>query len=98
MKRLAVALAAAALCLPLAGCKNPCLKLAEKICECQTTTTLRDECNARASDEQSRVTITPADETVCTDLYADCDCHALDTVEGKTKCGLARSADWKPAQ
>lgn len=87
------ALAAAVLVLSLAGCKNPCLKLAEKICECQTTTTLRDACKQNASAEQSRVTITPEDEQVCEDLYDGCDCHDLDTAEGKQRCGMARSAE-----
>ncbi|MBI5545431.1 MAG: hypothetical protein HY901_16215 [Deltaproteobacteria bacterium] len=94
MKRALLAFAAVA-CLSLAGCKGPCLQLAEKICECEATSTLRDQCKQRASDESSRVTVTVTDEEHCTTLLDGCDCHALDTADGKLACGLARDSSWQ---
>jgi hypothetical protein len=87
------ALAAAVFSLVLAGCANPCLKLAEKLCECSATTTARDSCKSSASNEQSLVTITTDDEERCSALIDQCDCHSLDTPEGKLACGLARDPD-----
>ncbi|HEY3449069.1 MAG TPA: hypothetical protein VGK67_22090 [Myxococcales bacterium] len=96
MKRLPVVLASAALCLLFAsGCKNKCLELAQRICECESTSTLRENCNQRASEQGNRVTVTPTDEANCAALMGKCDCHALDTPEGKLNCGMARPADWK---
>lgn len=97
MKRLLTAAAILSV-LALAGCKSPCVELAEKICECESTSTLRDQCNRRASDEASRVDVTAADEEICTSLVDVCDCHALDTQQGKLNCGLARDPASQPAQ
>jgi len=74
----------------LAGCSNPCIKLAEKICECQTNTVDREACNQRASNEKAQIDLTRTDEDRCAALVDKCDCHALATPEGKRNCGLAR--------
>ena len=100
MKRLPAVVAASLLCLLASGCKNKCLELAQMICECQPTTTERDTCNQQASDQGSKVQVSPTDEQRCADLMSapppnNCDCHALDTPEGKLRCGMARPADWK---
>jgi hypothetical protein len=89
-----LALFFAAVILSLVGCNGPCLKLAEKLCDCQATSTLRDTCNQQASDSQSTVTVTSADNDRCAALLDKCDCHAIDTVQGKIDCGLARGSDW----
>ncbi len=91
MKRLPAVLAASVLCLLFAGgCKNKCLELAQKICECEPTSTLRDNCNQQASQQGSQVVVTPEDEQNCAELLDKCDCHNLDTAEGKLACGMAR--------
>lgn len=94
MKRLL--LAAAVSLAALAGCKNPCLELAQKLCECESTATLRDSCSQRATDEANRNAVSPDQEANCRELMAPsdggrpCDCHMLDSPEGKLACGLAR--------
>ncbi|MGC4118156.1 MAG: hypothetical protein QM765_27115 [Myxococcales bacterium] len=96
MKRLSAVVAACVCLLSLGGCKNKCLELAQRICECEATSTLRDNCNQRASDQGNKVTVSPQDEENCAKLIdgdpanRECDCHALDTTEGKLNCGMAR--------
>lgn len=86
-----VAAAAVAL-LGLTACKGNCRQLSEKMCECATNTPDRENCLASISREESRVTPTPDQEAVCASLIKDggCDCHHVDTAEGKRACGLAR--------
>jgi hypothetical protein len=76
----------------LPACKSPCLKLAEKTCECEKTSSEREACVRRATDESSRVQVTEKDETLCAALLPGCDCQELATVAGKRACGLAREA------
>ena len=89
-----LAAAAALSLLALSGCKNPCLELAQQICDCKSTSTLRDTCNQQASEQNGRVTVTADDEAVCKGLKDKCDCHTLDTLEGKLNCGMARPSDY----
>jgi hypothetical protein len=91
MLRFLVALAAAVAC---SACTGPCLQLAGKICDCQSTSTLRDQCNQQANDTKSQVNITGDDDARCQQLLTRCDCHALDTEQGKVECGLARDPGW----
>lgn len=95
MKRLAAVVAAALCLLCASGCKNKCLELAQKICECQPTSTLRDNCNQQASEQGNKVVVSPDDEKYCAELLPKCDCHALDTAEGKLNCGMARPSTWQ---
>jgi hypothetical protein len=44
----------------------------------------------RAAREESRVEPTEEDEAVCEGLVDQCDCKAIETVEGKRACGLSR--------
>ena len=74
----------------LGGCTRPCLALAEKICECETTSTARDNCRQQATNQQSLTSVSSADEEVCDALLDKCDCHQTSTDEGKRNCGLAR--------
>jgi hypothetical protein len=87
--RIAVGLFLAA-ALGLAACKGNCRKLSEKLCDCLPNSFLKDDCNRRAANEESRVGTKPDDELRCADLLKTCDCHTIDTPEGKRACGLAR--------
>jgi len=87
MKRL---FGAALIGLFAAGCSSPCVKLANKICDCQATQTDRDNCNANVSARSGAAVITEADEATCDALIDQCECHELNTAEGKRACGLAR--------
>lgn len=83
----------APLCLALsllAGCKGPCRQLSEKLCECAENTYQKENCLRRVSSENDRVAPTPEQEQFCAELLPGCDCHAVDTAEGKRACGLAR--------
>ena len=85
-----LALALALLGLVGTGCQSPCLQLASKICDCQNTQQDRDNCNSQASARNDTIKPTQADENTCSALVDKCDCHALNTPEGKRNCGLAR--------
>lgn len=72
------------------GCKSNCRQLSEKLCECATNTVDRDACLRQASNGEARYPPEAADEVVCESLLKTCDCHLIDTPEGKKACGLAR--------
>ncbi len=92
MRRLRLlALPLAFLPLVLAGCGGNCKALAQKVCNCNsTTTTQREQCAATASNEASRAEPTPEEESTCAALIDGCSCDNLNTPEGKTACGMAR--------
>jgi hypothetical protein len=73
-----------------AGCKGNCRKLSERLCDCAANNTLKDVCLQRVAQEDGRITATAADEAHCSDLLKTCDCHTINTVQGKVNCGLAR--------
>jgi hypothetical protein len=78
------------LVLPALACSQPCLELAQKLCDCQPTTSLRDQCRQRASADNGSKN-PPADaELACASLLSRCDCHQIGTADGKRACGLAR--------
>ena len=87
-----VALCVSVLCVLVFGpaCKGNCRQLAEKICSCSANTADLNACNQAAGTEQARVGTTPQDEAVCHDLLPGCDCHTINTTDGKQACGLAR--------
>lgn len=74
-----------------AGCKGKCRKLSERLCDCQPNTVAKDDCNRRAGTEESRIGTKPEDEALCAQFLNTCDCHTIDTPEGKRACGLARN-------
>ncbi len=76
----------------LTGCKGPCRELSEQLCGCETGTVLRQQCEQRAQDLESRVDPTAEQEATCQRLLDEgkCDCNQVDTEEGKKACGLAR--------
>lgn len=92
MRRLRLISLTALLVAPLllVGCKGQCRQLSEKLCECAATTLERDDCLRRASTEEARAMPTAEQEAFCAELLPKCDCHAIDTAEGKRNCGLAR--------
>jgi hypothetical protein len=73
-----------------AGCKGNCRKLSERLCDCAANSALKDVCLQRVGNEDSRIAATPADEARCSTLLQTCDCHTINTVQGKVNCGLAR--------
>lgn len=85
----AIALVSSAL-LALAGCKGPCRELSEKLCDCAVNSYEKDACLQRTANEQSRFEPTVEEEDVCEQRLEQCDCHTIDTEEGKRACGLAR--------
>lgn len=93
MKRLAIAFLASALfALGISGCKSNCRQLSERVCDCALNTLERDECMRRAAraDADPRYAPTPEQDAHCGELLPGCDCHLLDTTDGKKRCGLAR--------
>lgn len=90
MVRRFVVVVAAVLPLLLAGCKGSCRQLSEKLCDCQVTTAAKTGCLQRVALEDQRLAPNGDQEKVCAGLLASCDCHQIDTPEGKRACGLAR--------
>lgn len=88
---LVLAIAAAALAV-LPGCKGQCRQLTEKLCECSTNSLEKQNCLTLASSRESNSPPTAADDAACAKLLPGCDCHTIDTAEGKIACGLARPA------
>ncbi len=72
------------------GCNSPCVQLADQICNCQSTQNDRNSCNSQESTRSDQVNPTSAQEAACSALLDMCDCNALDTPQGKKRCGLAR--------
>ena len=64
----------------LAGaCEDPCVTLAQRICNCELTSGARDTCRTeRIVNQQSSIKITDADREVCSKKLDTCDCDALD--------------------
>ena len=90
MVRRFVLLGVALVALLAPGCKGSCRQLSEKLCDCQVTSTARTACLQRVASEDARIGPKSEDEAVCAGLLAGCDCHQIDTPEGKRACGLAR--------
>jgi hypothetical protein len=80
----------------LSGCKSSCVELAGKICDCQPTQTDRDQCNTAESSRASSIDPTAEEEATCAALVKTCQCHELNTANGKVACGLARPPDSGP--
>ncbi|MHB8877968.1 MAG: hypothetical protein ACYC8T_30095 [Myxococcaceae bacterium] len=86
-----LALAFAALALFLApGCKGKCRALSEKLCDCALNSVEKDGCLRRSSQAEGGAAPTAEQEANCEALLPGCDCHNLESFEGKKACGLAR--------
>jgi len=72
------------------GCNSPCVQLAQKICDCQSTQNDRDTCNSNVSARADQVSFTDQDNNNCSALIDKCACYELDTPQGKANCGLSR--------
>lgn len=83
-----VAIAASALV--LGGCKGSCRQLAEKLCECESNTVEKEQCLREVSAQEQFTEPTAEDEAFCESKLEVCDCHLIDTAQGKKDCGLAR--------
>ena len=100
LTRLALAFAVVFTLLFAAGCKNPCRRLAEQLCECTDNTLERESCIRGISQRESAVDITEEDEAFCRSRLEVCNCEQLDPTrpentperiaEAKRACGLAR--------
>jgi hypothetical protein len=96
MRRFALILALASSPAFLAGCKNPCRQLAEKLCDCEPNTSARESCLRDASSRDSKYSPTDEEQATCDGLIAHCRCEDLtsadsaDRANAKKNCGLAR--------
>jgi hypothetical protein len=86
-------------CALAAGCKGPCRNLAESLCACARSSADKDACNQNVANEDSRLSPSASDNAFCTTLLTrppdsgvGCDCHLINTTQGKIACGLARSS------
>lgn len=78
---LALALAVAVVLLSgfLSACQDPCVALAERICNCEPTPGDRRNCrNERIVNRQSQVQIDEADRTFCEAKLETCECTDID--------------------
>lgn len=70
------------------GCQDPCVQLAQRICNCEPTTSDRRACQQeRITNQQSKIEIDEADRDVCQAKLETCDCKALDEND-LDKCGF----------
>ena len=61
------------------GCSDPCEALAERICNCELTSTDRAACRAdRITSQQGTFTVSDANRAVCTKALDTCTCTAID--------------------
>ena len=99
MKKTFAAVCAAAL-LGLTGCGSPCQDLGDRICDCQPSGTLRDNCKAGVKNQISSGAEQPTeeDQARCQALLETCVdraepwrevCNFIQTPEGKVACGLS---------
>jgi hypothetical protein len=86
------------------GCRSPCRQLAEKLCDCEANTSLKEECLQQAQQQESSlgVPITEEEQSTCEgklnpqDGGQPCDCRKLEApdsaarAQAKRDCGLAR--------
>jgi|GEM_PF-4054121 len=63
----------------VAGCQDPCIELAQRICNCESTVIERRACAAdRITSQQGSVVLTDADRDLCATKLDTCSCAALD--------------------
>ncbi len=74
------------------GCQDPCVTLAERICNCEATANERRACIAdRVTNQQSSTTIDDADRDFCEQKLLECTCQALDNNDFAA-CGFANES------
>jgi hypothetical protein len=73
----------------LPACPDPCVSLAERICNCEPLAFDRVNCRReRITGQQSRVPIDDADREICEQKLETCTCAALDRND-LDACGFA---------
>lgn len=90
---LALALAALAAAAFGAGCQDPCVTLAERICNCEATADERRACiTNRVTNQQGSVEVSDDDRAFCQSVLdtGECTCAALDQ-NNLAACGFAPS-------
>jgi len=76
----------------LSACADPCVQLAERICNCEPTVATRRACLAdRVTNQQGRIDVDDADRAFCAASLETCTCVALD-VGDLGACGFAPEA------
>jgi hypothetical protein len=71
------------------GCTDPCVALAERICNCEPTLRDRRSCTIeRVTNQQGRVQISDDDRAACSAALDTCTCAALDE-NNLEACGFA---------
>jgi hypothetical protein len=77
----------------VSSCTDPCVALAERICNCEPTFASRRACiQDRVTSQQGRVVISDADREVCSAALDTCTCAALDEND-LGACGFTPGAD-----
>lgn len=75
------------------GCPDPCVTLAERICNCEATAAERRACiTDRVTNQQSTVDVDVDDRDFCNAKLATCSCAALDQ-NNLAACGFANDTD-----
>lgn len=97
--RLALTALAAAAALAVAACGSACKDLGDRICSCQASSALRDNCKSSINSELGSDwgKAGQADQAKCEQLLTTCpdfeahsdQCRVLSTEEGMVACGLA---------
>lgn len=72
------------------GCKGNCRQLAEKLCDCSLTPLDQQNCLAQVGIDDTNYAPNDEDDQRCGPYLKTCNCHLIDTPEGKKACGLAR--------
>jgi len=75
----------------LAACQDPCVTLAQRICDCELTSAERTSCRTdRIVNQQSSTPISDADRNFCQSILdkGTCTCTALDNND-LDACGFA---------
>lgn len=66
-----------ALCFAGTGCQDPCVALAERICNCEADLSERQGCRQERIQAQQSKTPTAEEQEVCTAALDLCTCEAL---------------------
>jgi hypothetical protein len=75
------------------GCQDPCVELAQRICNCEATVAARRACVAdRITSQQGSVDVSDADRELCAAKLDTCSCAALDEND-LDACGFVPADD-----
>lgn len=96
--RVALAVASMVAGWSAAGCQDPCVTLAERICNCEPSSAERQSCRrTRIVNQQSNVAIEEADRELCQAKLETCTCVALDE-NNLEACGFTPIASDEPRE